>query len=82
MELLEINESNIDVILKNFGKEVDQSGFIIDKETKEKVMCKYTGEEIKKENLGGVLPGSNIFIADSDIAYTGYIMEFLAVNDD
>ncbi|MBI4170189.1 MAG: hypothetical protein HY514_00705 [Candidatus Aenigmarchaeota archaeon] len=81
MELLEINESNIDFLLEKFGKEVNEEGFIIDKETKEKVTCRYTGREIKKETLGGILPGSEIFIEDSDIAYAGYVAEFLTNND-
>ncbi len=78
MELLEINSSNIDLVLANFGKSIDEEGFIIDYQSKEKVKCKYTHNFIKKETLGGILPGSSIFIEDSDIAYAGYIMEFLA----
>ncbi len=77
MELLEINDSNVDILLKQFGKETDKEGFIIDSKTKERVLCRYTHRPIKKSRLGGILPGSNIFIEDSDIAYAGYIMEFL-----
>ena len=77
MELLEINEKNVDVILQKFGKEIDSQGFIVDKGTKEKVTCRYTHNPLKKNTLGGVLPGSNIFIEDSDVAYASYIMEFL-----
>lgn len=77
MEILEINETNVDIILEKFGKEMDSQGFIIDKTTKEKVACRYTHHQLKRDTLGGVLPGSNIFIEDSDVAYAGYIMEFL-----
>lgn len=82
MELLEINDSNIDLLLQQFNLEVDEIGYIIDKETKERVSCRYTGRDIKKDNLGGILPGSNIIIEDSDIAFSGYVMEFLANNDE
>lgn len=81
MQLLEINSRNTEFILELFDKELDHEGFIIDKETKQKVICRYTNNPIKKETLGGVLPGSNIFIEDSDIAYAGYVMEFLAEDD-
>ena len=77
MEILEINEKNVDVILEKFGKETDNQGFIVDKSTKENVTCRYTHHPLKRDTLGGVLPGSNIFIEDSDVAYAGYVMEFL-----
>ncbi len=82
MELLEINDTNIIVLLEQFGKEINSEGFIIDKVTKEKVLCKYTSHELTKETLGGILPGSNVFIEDSDIAYARYVAEyFLNTND-
>lgn len=81
MELLEINDSNVDIILDRFGKELNEDGFIIDKESKEKIKCRYTNKPLKKETLGGVLPGSSVFIEDSDIAYAGYIMEFLVADE-
>ena len=82
MELLEITSDNVDVLLEQFNKELDNEGFIIDKDTKQKVLCRYTNRAIKKDSLGGILPGSNIFIEDSDIAYAGYIMEFLATDNE
>lgn len=81
MELLEINDKNVDVVLTQFGKAIDEEGFIVDKETNEKVKCRYTNRLLKKNTLGGILPGSSIFIEDSDLAYAGYIMEFLSNND-
>ncbi len=78
MELLEINDRNVDVVLTRFGKMIDKEGFIVDKETNENIKCRYTNHSLKKETLGGILPGSSIFIEDSDIAYAGYVMEFLA----
>lgn len=81
MELLEINDANIDILLEQFNKEIDEEGYIIDKETRERVRCRYTNKELKKETLGGILPGSDIFIEDSDIAYAEYIMEFLSDDD-
>ena len=82
MQLLEINKDNIDILLKEFNKEVDLDGFIIDKDTKQKVTCRYTHKPLKKDTLGGILPGSCIFIEDSDIAYAGYVMEFLVSDNE
>ena len=82
MELLEITSENVDILLNEFNKEIDGEGYIIDKDSKEKVICRYTNKPITKTNLGGILPGSNIFIDDSDIAYAGYIMEFLVVDNE
>lgn len=82
MELFEINDSNIGILLETFGKEIDPNGIIIDKATKEQVRCKYTNNILTKKNLGGILPGSNIFIENSDIAYARYIMEVLTVNNE
>lgn len=81
MELLEITDSNIDILLEEFGKEIDESGFIVDKATKEHVKCRYTNKDLKRDTLGGILPGSEIFIENSDVAFAGYVMEFLSNND-
>ena len=82
MKLLEINHSNVDVLLKNFNVIEDDEGFLVNQSNKRRIKCKYTGAELTKNNLGGILPGSNIFIADADLAYAGYIMDFLACKDE
>ena len=81
MNLLEINDDNVDILLKEFNKEVDNEGFIIDRDSRQRVDCRYTHKPIKKDRLGGILPGSSIFIEDSDVAYAGYVMEFLSNSD-
>lgn len=81
MELLEVTENNIHSVLSCFGKSVDKSGFIVDKETKQRVQCRYTQQPLTEKTFGGVLPGSEIFIADSELAYAGYIAEFLVEGD-
>lgn len=78
MELFELNKDNLHTTVEEFGKLIDKKGIIIDKETKEPVKCRYTSEILTVKNLGGVLPGSEIFISDTDTAYAGYVMEFLS----
>jgi len=81
MDLLEINDDNVRVLLSKFGKKIDKNGFIVTADTNEKVHCRYTGNPLKVNNLGGILPGSEIFIEDSDAAYAAYIAEQLT-NDE
>ena len=48
-----------------FDKDVDSEGFVIDKVTKEQVLANDL-QPIKISEIGGVLPGSDVFIrADS-----------------
>jgi len=79
MEIIRITKENVEDVISTFGMIIDESGFIIDPKTKKRVKCKYTGRELTKKTLGGVLPGSLVFIEDSDEAYSRYIVDFLSV---
>ena len=52
------DKNTIWFILEIFNKTVDKNNYIIDKETKEKVLT-IDGEEIKIDELGGVVKGKN-----------------------
>lgn len=77
MKVLELNNKNIPLVLEAFGKLVNDDGYIVDRKTKKIVRCKFTNRKLTADNIGGVLPGSEIFIEDSDIAYARYIIETL-----
>lgn len=76
MELFKLDKNNLPETIKQFGKIV-KGGRILDAKTKEPTLCRYTNKPLTMSNLGGVLPGSEIFISNTDAAYAGYIMEFL-----
>ena len=51
------------LILDSLGKATDREGYIIEKESKQRVLTK-DGEEIHIKIFGGILKGSEIFIKD------------------
>jgi hypothetical protein len=61
-------------ILNLIGNDVDKKGFIIDLETKKRVLTPEF-EEIKIKNLGAVLPGSKIFIRKNIASFSQYLVE-------
>lgn len=50
-----------ETVLEQFGKTVDDEGYIIDEETGERVTTR-KGEEIKIGEFGGIGKGSQIFV--------------------
>lgn len=53
--------SSLPIILKAFGKEINDSGIIIDSENKEPIHTP-EGEEITENSFGGITKGSVIFL--------------------
>mgnify|MGYP001110562328 CR=1 FL=1 len=49
-------------------------GFIVD-ETGERVSCHTCGVDIKKSNLGNVMPGSKLFFCDNPACFATYVVE-------
>lgn len=49
------------LILKAFGKSIDESGIIRDVETNEAVLTP-EGDELTKDNFGGIKKGSELFL--------------------
>ena len=58
---LTFNEGALPFILKAFGKEINEDGKIIDP-TNGEIILTPEGEELTKENFGGIKKGSEIFI--------------------
>lgn len=51
-------------ILELLNKAVDKEGYIIEKDTGQRVFT-FEGEQIKLDKLGGIQKGSEIFIEDN-----------------
>ena len=63
-------------ILSAFDKDVDSEGFIIEENSREKVLSGEEGENIKLEDFAGIKKGSQVFIK-SDLASLLKSMETL-----
>lgn len=53
-----------ETVLEQFGKTVDDDGYIINEETGERVTTRQ-GEEIRIEEFGGIGKGSEIFVKNN-----------------
>lgn len=75
------SKENIKEILDLFEKDVDSEEFVIDKVTRERVLANDL-QPIKIFEIGGILPGSDVFIrADSD-SLVKYFDEHRLENED
>ena len=54
-------------VLDSLNKEIDSEGYIIEKDTKQRVITP-TGEELKFSDFAGVRPGSEIFIKSNIVS--------------
>lgn len=62
-------------ILSSIGKEVDEEGYVIDSETKERVLLP-NGEELLFNDFAGVKKGSEIFIKSDIISLVEYVNKY------
>lgn len=69
-----LNQNQFAKALKLQGYDTDDEGFIIDKKTGERVLANDCGE-IKLEELGGILPGSKVFVKKNIAAFAQYFDE-------
>ena len=68
------SEEDIPRILDIFDKGTDEGGYIIDKETKLRIVSN-EGEEILAKDLGNVIKGSEIFIKADIASFSKFIAE-------
>ncbi|EMA51985.1 hypothetical protein [Halococcus thailandensis] len=59
-------------IVEKFGKTVDDEGYIVDKETQERVESNL-GNEISIDNFGGVGKGSQVFLEKDYVSVAEFI---------
>ena len=60
-QIIQFDKSATKKILSYFNKTVNSEGYVIEKETKEKVLS-FDGTEVQLEDFGGIMLGSEIYI--------------------
>jgi hypothetical protein len=61
-----------DKILKIFGKDTDEDGYIVEKSSNERVLTQQ-GNPVKKDNLGMIAKGSEVFVEDNFVSKLNYV---------
>lgn len=61
MKTIVFDQNTIEIVLGIFGKSVDSDGYIIESNTGERVLTPM-GDEVKKEDFAGFVPGSEIIL--------------------
>jgi len=59
-------------ILEEFGKTVDEDGYIIDSETRKRETSNL-GNELTLDDLGGIGKGSTVFIEDDFVSVCEFV---------
>lgn len=59
-------------ILQAFNKKVDKNSYILDENSKERVLT-HEGEEIQVKEFGGILKGSLIFVKSDLMSLVSYL---------
>ena len=75
MDVIEINEKNLDSVLKLCGKEIDSNGYIIESKTKKRVNCPYSKKKIHSSSFS-VMPGSFTFINNEPYCFTEHMAKY------
>lgn len=61
MKTLVFNDSTKDFVLSLFDKKVDENGYIVEKDSEEKVLTP-SGDDVQVNNFAGFTPGSEIIL--------------------
>lgn len=82
MNMLKITFDNSarDFVLDAFGKAVDRSDYIVEKNKPEQRVLTQNGQEIKKEKFAGVRKGSEVFVK-SDLVSLIELCDHLKAKD-
>lgn len=75
MEFLQVTNSNKEVILELFNKEIDQEGFIIEKKSGKRIICPYSQQEIHSDSFS-ILPGSATFVNNLSYCFAEHITTY------
>jgi len=66
------DDSAAEMVLDEFGKAVDEQGYIVEADTGNRVLTP-EGEEIPIQNFGGIAKGSQIFIEDNFVSIIKHV---------
>ncbi len=72
MKYLQIDESNKDIILELFSKDVDKEGFIINRKTGIRLVCPYSKMNIEVNDFS-ILPGTATFVNNHAYCFAEHI---------
>jgi len=61
MKTITYNDNTLDLILTMFNKSVDKDGYVVESETGKRVLTP-NGDEVRKEEFAGFVPGSEIVL--------------------
>lgn len=62
MKKILFDRSATDFILDSFDKKTDQDGYVVEKKNPKQRVLTLDGQEIRKDQFGGIRKGSEIFI--------------------
>lgn len=74
IQLFQLDNEKRVQILEKLGYEVDNDGYVIDKQTKKEVICKYSKEKVHI-NTAAILPGSVIIINATPLTMAEYFID-------
>lgn len=69
---LTFDDSAVDFVLEAFDNTVDEEGYIIKKDTGERVLTP-SGKPLTPEELGGIAKGSEIYVEDNYVSVLEYV---------
>jgi len=72
--LVQLNNEDRLEVLKKLGYVLNDQGFVIDVDTKEEVMCKYSKQKVHI-NFAAILPGSTLIINATPLTMAQYFVE-------
>ena len=79
-KFISLNDEQKLVLLKSLDYDVDNKGYIVDKNNK-KIVCVYSNQHVLFKNAS-ILPGSTIIVNTSLITISEYISEYLEPGED
>ena len=79
-KFISLNDEQKLVLLKSLDYDVDNNGYIVDKNNK-KVLCQYSNHPVLFKNAS-ILPGSTVIVNTSLITISEYISEYLEPDED
>lgn len=69
-----VNQNSMGLMLKEFGNDVDEEGYVIDSATKKRVLSQDEGE-VKLKELGTISSGSKNFIKKNIASYSEFLSQ-------
>ena len=74
VNMVTFEEDEVDQVIDSFGLEI-RNGRIYDGD--EVQNCHFCEKELTPENLGNVVPGSELTLCDSDSCFSMYLVKYL-----